>query len=508
MQRAELERLIGAVLVPEVRVPGTYAGHPGTTPSDEYLRRFPPACVIAFGRTPAGPVSPRPLLDDLRARLAALGCQAPIAACDLEQGAGLHFPEGTLLPPALALAAAAEGAGGDQGLDLIRGAASITAREARALGVELVLAPVADVNTRHDNPIIAVRSFGDRPAEVAERARVFAAGLAAGGAGACAKHFPGHGDTDQDSHLVLPRVGGSRNELEARELLPFRALVAAGIDAVMVAHLDVPALTGHEGRPASLSRAAVEGCLRRELGFGGAILTDALDMGALDAFGGSRFAAALEAGCDGLLALADPLPAAQEILRAVEHSELDLGRLGDAAARVQALCRTLRARPGESSEPASNRAFALDLAARALCARPRDEARGAWERRAAFAVRPAFPDLPPPAALAGLWREPRGAPRGIALAVAADVRAGAGRYGLDPARRAELGARIDGYQAEGLQVALLWFASPQTLPREWWQDDRLACLVAFAPSEPMASAVAAFLGGAGRAGGSLPARLG
>ena len=353
-----------------------------------------------------------------------------------------------------------------------------------------------------------MRSFGDRPADVAERARAFAAGLAAGGALSCAKHFPGHGDTEQDSHLVLPRVGAIRDELETRELLPFRALVAAGIDAVMVAHLDVPALTGQEGLPTSLSRAAVSGCLRGELGFGGAILTDALDMGALDSFdawGRSRFVHALQAGCDGLLALESPLEAGEELVGAVLGGELELERLRDAARRLGALRARLRERAAGPFDREANQRLARDLAARALCVSQRDTI---WEQRAAFAVRPAFAGMPLPPALAGLWREPSGALGGVVLAVTDEVRAGAGRYGLDPERRAELEGRIRGHLALGRRVALAWFASPQTLPREWWQDARLACLVAFAPTEPMARAAAAFLGGGGRAGGSLPAQPG
>jgi hypothetical protein len=123
-------------------------------------------------------------------------------------------------------------------------------------------------------------------------------------------------------------------------------------------------------------------------------------------------------------------------------------------------------------------------------------------------VRPAFPDLPRPAALACLWREPAGEPAGVALAAWADVRAGAGSYALARERTAALGARLRAERAAGRRSALLWFASPQTLPRGWWEDPELACLVAFAPTEPMARAAGAFLRGEARAGGSLPARPG
>jgi len=521
---SELDRCIGAVLVPAVRAPGTLPEHPGCAPDDEYLHRFPPAAVVAFGRTPLGPVSPGPALEDLAARCVALGVEPPLVACDLEQGAGLHFPEGTLMPPALALAAAAKGHGDTgHGLNWVRSAAYVTGLEARALGVDLVLAPVADVNTRGDNPIISVRSFGDRPEEVALRASAFCEGLQAGGAGACAKHFPGHGDTAVDSHLALPLIESELSELRARELLPFRALIEAGVDAVMVAHLDVPALTGRPGHPTSLSREAVTGLLRGELGFGGPVLTDALDMGALDASeaGGARSVLALRAGCDGLLTPRDPLAAAEELQRALQLGDLDPERLREAAGRMRALRRRLRGRNAEPRgtrlhpdvraaraarlDATAHRDFAGTLAERSLCA---TGTVSDWDGVASFPVRPAFPDEPLPPALSELWREPPGDPEGLVLVVPAEVRAGTGRYGLGESRRRELGGRMRNLAAEGLRMALVWFASPQTLPREWWEDEQLRCLVAFAPSEPMVRAVQRFLAGRGSATGSLPARPG
>jgi hypothetical protein len=165
---AELDRLIGAVLVPAVRVPGTFdtpAGpHPGCALSDEHLTRFPPAALVVFGRTPGGPVSPAGLLLDVERRCESLGLEPPLVACDLEEGAGLHFPEGTRMPPAMALAAAAKGHGDTgHGLNWVRSAAYVTALEARSLGVDLVLAPVADVNTRPSNPIVRCAASATGP---------------------------------------------------------------------------------------------------------------------------------------------------------------------------------------------------------------------------------------------------------------------------------------------------------------------------------------------------------
>jgi beta-glucosidase-like glycosyl hydrolase len=530
LDRPELEHWIGAVLVPEVRVPGTYAGHGGCTPSDDQLHRFPPACVIAFGRLPRGAQSPTELLIDLRDRCVALGVAPPMVACDLEQGAGLHFEEGTRLPPALALAAAAKGHGDTgHGLNWVRSAGYVTGVEARELGVELVLAPVADVNTQRDNPIIAVRSFGDEPMPAAQRARAFLDGLHSAGAGGCAKHYPGHGDTAQDSHVELPRVDRDLAELFANELNPFRELVYSGIDAVMAGHLDVPALTRRPGLPTSLSRRAVHDVLRTEMGFDGVVLSDAMNMGALAGplSRNARYVQALEAGCDGLLCPHDVEEAAHEILRAVRRGELDAGRLEDAATRMHALRERLTARRKNLSATGLHRSvrlgangvggpladFARTAAERSLCSSgPAADWKGAegWVVRHAFAGEPS-PEAAMMFQMAGWPLDPSQAKpvaddetAGCLFLVSAETVAGGGAPGLDPGRREALEARIHGLLSEGVRVGLLWFASPQTLPREWWERPDLPVLVAFAPTPPMVVAAHRFLRGEAAATGSLP----
>ena len=549
MRSEDLDRLIGAVVWPEVRVPGTYATpggpHPGVALADDYLRRFPPPGIVVFGRTPAGPISPVERLLDVERRAEALGIEPPLVACDLEQGAGLHFPEGTRMPPAMALAAAAKGHGDTgHGLNWVRSAAYVTALEARSLGVDLVLAPVADLNTRDASPIVAVRGFGDVPEEAALRASAYCEGLQAGGAGACAKHFPGHGDTDLDSHRELPRLDADVATLRARELVPFRALIEAGVDAVMVGHLAVPALErlvgGEPGLPASLSRSVVTGLLRGELGFGGPVLSDAMNMGALESFGEARYAQALSAGCDGLLCPADPLEAVAALRRAVRLGDLDPTRLTEAAERgfeLRARLVQRRAAPrGTRLHPdvrgaslGGHAAFAGTVAERALCC---SGTAADWAGLERFDVRPAFPEDAEPggllAALGGLWREgvaSEGAATGMALAVGIEVRAGSGACGLGAERRAALERRLAGLAAEGVPAVVLWFASPQALPAGWW--DGLATgpdlgseaagarvvpappvLVAFAPTEPMARAVGRVLEGRAAATGSLPVRPG
>ena len=210
-------------------------------------------------------------------------------------------------------------------------------------GIDLDLAPVADVDARGDCAVIGTRSFGDDPELVARHTAAFIKGLQAGGVAACVKHFPGHGETAKDSHVELPVVGAGRAELEARALPPFRAAVEAGVDAVMTAHVIVTAL---DDRPATLSPAVVGGLLRDELGFGGLVVTDALDMAAIAAGVGSAEGAvlALAAGA-GALCLGPSLDEAavaairRAIVDAARAGRLSEARLVDAAVQVGAVSR-------------------------------------------------------------------------------------------------------------------------------------------------------------------------
>ncbi len=515
-----LELDVGAVLVPEVRVAGTIASPSEICPPAEYLRRFPPAGVVVFGRTPAGAVSPVRLLRELRATITEQGEREPFACCDLEQGAGLHLPEGTRLPPALALASAALGARTpEQGVALLRSAGELTAREARACGIELVLAPVADVNTARDNPIIAVRSFGDDPVRAGRMARAWLEGLRAGGAAGCAKHFPGHGDTSQDSHIELARVLRDEKGLREIELVPFRELCHAGVETVMIGHLDVPALTGERGLPATLSARVIQGVLRGELGFRGSVLSDAMNMGAL-AREPRRYARAIAAGCDGLLCPHDSDAAARELLDAIADGSLDRARLAQAANSMRALRDDFRSRKGSARpvhapvaahSPTEARAkFAVDLAAAGLIESP---TRWPWRRG-----KPCEIGLSEPESLAvearrqiALLREALSAdatPAGVVLPVVCEVRAFHGGYALTEGDMARLLARVNDLRRLQWPVGLVWFGSPQTVPRALWEDKTLSILLAHAPTPPMFAAVRSWLEGRLEAGGSLPVSLG
>jgi beta-N-acetylhexosaminidase len=174
------------------------------------------------------------------------------------------------------------------------------AHELAALGIDLDFAPVVDVDTNPANPVIGDRSFGREPERVARHARAFIEALQAGGVAACAKHFPGHGDTSEDSHVALPRVDHPLARLREVELVPFRAALAAGVASVMTAHVLLPCLD--PGLPATLCGAALE-LLRGELGYEGLVFGDDLEMAAVAAHFPPREAArrALEAGVDALL---------------------------------------------------------------------------------------------------------------------------------------------------------------------------------------------------------------
>ncbi|GAA0854058.1 glycoside hydrolase family 3 protein [Streptosporangium amethystogenes subsp. fukuiense] len=209
-------------------------------------------------------------------------------------------------------------------------------------GVNLDMAPSADVNTAEDNPVIGTRSFGAQAALVARHTVAAVHGLQSAGVAACVKHFPGHGATRQDSHLEVPLVDASAELLRERELVPFRAAIEAGTRSIMTAHVRVPAVTG--GLPATLSPATLTGLLRGELGYDGVIVTDALDMRAVtDTYGlAGGSVLSLAAGAD-LLCLG-PIPTEDdvrrildEIVAAVLDGRLPTSRLEEAAERTSAL---------------------------------------------------------------------------------------------------------------------------------------------------------------------------
>lgn len=252
---------------------------------------------------------------------------------DFERGVSMRVEGATVFPHAMAF-----GAAGDPGLSRFEG--EVTAREARALGVQWIYSPVADVNNNPDNPIINIRSYGENPHDVAAHVAAFVEGAHSDKRNpvlATAKHFPGHGDTAIDSHTAMPTIAAGRERLDRLELVPFRAAIAAGVDAIMTAHVAVPALAPPTV-PATLSPAILTGLLRKELGFSGLVVTDALDMGGV-AKGyptGDACVRALEAGADALLMPADPDEAIRAVVAAVTSGRLSRQRIQESVVRLLA----------------------------------------------------------------------------------------------------------------------------------------------------------------------------
>jgi beta-N-acetylhexosaminidase len=229
--------------------------------------------------------------------------------------------------------------------------------ELRALGIDIDFAPVLDVHTNPANPIIGERAFGRDAETVTRRALAFARGLDAAGVIACGKHFPGHGDTDTDSHLELPRIAHDWARLERVELAPFLAAARARLPMLMTAHVVFAALDA--ARPATLSHAVVTGLLRERLGFAGVVVSDDLDMQAIAAHVGAGPAAvaAVRAGCDALLCCRDEAnqdAAERALVVEAERDAAFRARVGEAAARVRAMKRahaeSLARRPAPSRD--------------------------------------------------------------------------------------------------------------------------------------------------------------
>jgi beta-N-acetylhexosaminidase len=306
--------------------------------------------VVLFGRNVhPGTEGARGVLALSTAVRAAFAPEAgrPLVAVDQEGGRVVRIG-----PPALALPAMRR-IGELEDLAFTARLAEAQARELAAMGFSMSFAPVADVHTRPENPVIGERAFATTPEGVARQAAAWAAGLGRGGVLACAKHFPGHGDTTVDSHLTLPRVERSRAELDRIELFPFRALAREpSVASMMVAHVVFPALDPE--RPASLSGAVSTRLLRDELGFEGVLFSDDLEMKAIQLPMGEAAVLAVGAGCDALLichqeSLVEEALAA--LVREAEGSPAFRARCEEAHRRFTAL--RARGTPEPAADPAA-----------------------------------------------------------------------------------------------------------------------------------------------------------
>lgn len=256
-----------------------------------------------------------------------------LIAADVEEGVGQRFAGATWFPPPMALGAIAQ-ADLERACHLATAMGRAIAQEALAVGLNWVLAPVVDVNNNPHNPVINVRAFGEQPEQVATLATAFLKGMQQHPVLACAKHFPGHGDTATDSHLSLPLIPHDRDRLHQLEWHPFRAMIAAEVDAVMSAHLLIPSLD--RLYPATLSSRVLDGELRQKMSFDGLIVTDALVMGAIAQGYGVNEAPvlAVEAGADILLMPQDPVGAIKAVVEAVETGRIERDRIRASVERI------------------------------------------------------------------------------------------------------------------------------------------------------------------------------
>ena len=250
---------------------------------------------------------------------------------DFERGSSMRVTDTTKFPYSMAYAAARDVEGSrEEGL--------MTAHEARAMGIQWLFAPVADVNNNPANPVINIRSFGENSDEVAAHVAAYIDGAHSDPNSpvlVSAKHFPGHGDTTIDSHLDLARLEVDKDRIHSVELIPFEAAIAHGVDAIMTAHMTVPSLEPNE-IPATVSSRILTGLLREELGFRGLVVTDAMDMlGLAKQFSmGEASVRAIEAGADVLLMPPDPEAAIRAVLAAVEKGRLTRKRIDQSTLRV------------------------------------------------------------------------------------------------------------------------------------------------------------------------------
>ncbi|MFC7885232.1 glycoside hydrolase family 3 protein [Streptomyces sp. NPDC057376] len=340
-------------------------GFTGTTAPDWLLRRLDEglASVALFGRNVSTPEQVAALTAQLRA-----GREDVLVAIDEEGGdvTRLEVRAGSSFPGNLAL-----GAVDDVGLT--REVAAELGRRLADCGVNFNWAPSADVNSNPDNPVIGVRSFGAGTDLVARHTAAYVTGLQSSGVAACTKHFPGHGDTAVDSHHDVPRIDVDGDVLAARDLVPFRAAIAAGSRAVMSAHILAPALD--PDRPATLSRRILTDLLRGELGYQGLIVTDGIEMRAISGtYGIERGSVlAIAAGADAIcvgggLSDEDTVRRLSDALvEAVRSGELPEERLADAAERVRALAGWAAAnRPDDGAGDTADTEVGLRAARRAL----------------------------------------------------------------------------------------------------------------------------------------------
>lgn len=338
-----------------------FSGKEPTTEIERMILEYKVGGIILFSRNIKGPEQ----LIALTRSLQKPAAKPLLISTDQEGGLvnriqGLtHFPSNMVL-----------GAGGDANLARLQGQAM--GRELRACGINMNLAPVLDVNNNQANPVIGVRSYGEDPELVARLGCAVIAGLQEEGVAACGKHFPGHGDTEIDSHLSLPVIEHGRERLERIEFFPFRRAIAAGLESIMTAHIFFPAIAEKEDLPATLSRNVLTRLLREEMGFTGLIITDCMEMKAIaDNFGTTRGAVqAIAAGADMVLISHDyklQVAAIRGVIEAAREGIINEERINSAVGRILSLKKKIT--PGNGIKkyyPGAGGEIAREIAARGI----------------------------------------------------------------------------------------------------------------------------------------------
>ncbi len=323
----------------QLMVFGFKADHPANMSEEikDLIENHHVGGIILFGRNIGTPEEIQKLTTTLQSTAKNAGHMHPLFICiDQENGVVRRLGEGTTVFPGAMLL----GATGDPELAFEIGKAS--GQELIDLGINWNLSPVVDVNNNPNNPVIDVRSFGEKPEVVAQFGKQLMKGMQASGVITTLKHFPGHGDTTVDSHLALPVIPHELQRLHEVELVPFKEAIENGAETVMSSHVYFPSIEPEENRPATMSRAVMTGLLREELGFKGVITTDCMEMKAIaDGIGTARGAVeAIKAGVD--LIMISHLPelqheAIEAIYQAVQSGEIDEKLIDEAVDRVMKL---------------------------------------------------------------------------------------------------------------------------------------------------------------------------
>lgn len=434
----------------------------------------------------------RALAADLRAR----SRLDLLLAADVERGVGQQFAGCLALPPFGALGALGDG-------DVMRRAARITARELKALGLNWAFAPVCDLDVAPFSPIVGTRALGGNPAAVAAMAAEWIDACQAEGVLACAKHFPGHGRADGDSHVTLPSVIASADQLWSSDLVPFRAAMDAGVASIMTAHVAFPSLDATNA-PATLSHAMLTAFARGELEFDGLIVTDALEMdGVLAAGTEAQVAiAAVAAGCDVLLAPMDVVGTARALGAACASGAIDAERLREALARRDRWARWGHPHGGRDAS-LDDVAWARQTADRAVhlvrgvlplvgqaaeIVLVDDDAGGPWPvpSRARFAETLAALDVDAPTVA-----EPTAHTNvPVLVAVYADVIAWKGADGVSNVAQAQVHRALAVARAQGREACVVLFAHPRHAER---LADAANVVCAWGGEAPMQEAAARVL---------------